>query len=459
MVVLMTGATGLVGQEIGIELVRLGHEVIVVTRNAKSVSLQLPFPCEFIEGDINQNTIHHARLKDIEAVIHLAGENISQGRWTDEKKKKIFDSRVLGTRHLLESLSKNSKLKVFVSTSAVGYYGDRQDELLTEEAGRGVGFLSDVCVAWEKEIETAQSLPEFKNVRFVVLRVGVVLSLFGGALDKMLLPFQMGVGGRLGSGKQWTSWIHIKDLVQIYATAISNVSLNGVYNATAPQSETNLEFTKVMAELMNKNSFFTVPKLVLKLALGEMSNVVLGSTRVSCEKLLNTNFKFQYSDLHEAFSNILSFYKEGYSVFTARQYLNTKKEMVFDFFRDHRNLEKITPDTLNFNTQKISTESIEEGTLIDYKLKIHGVSVHWRTLIKDWSPPEQFTDQQIKGPYVDWIHNHKFETLGPGTLMTDIVRYKLPMAQIGFAVAGAFVKGDVQKIFDFRRKAVLEFLR
>ena len=231
--VLITGATGLVGREIGKKVAGLGHQIFVVSRDSQKAKLDCPFPCEVIEGSLDQNAIIDPRFKKIEAVIHLAGESVAESRWSEAKKKRIHDSRSLGTKHLIESL-KDASLKVFISTSASGYYGNRGDDILDETSASADDFLAKVCQDWESPVMELQKSKQFPNCRFAIFRVGVVLSAFGGALLKMIPPFRRGVGGAVGTGQQWMSWIHLTDLTNAYVQALTDSQFEGVINAVSP---------------------------------------------------------------------------------------------------------------------------------------------------------------------------------------------------------------------------------
>lgn len=453
MKVLLTGATGLIGRELGKALVRRGHEVFALSRHAQKAQSQLPFPAQIIEGDFSREPMDPKKFSGIEAVIHLAGENVGEGRWTAARKEKILSSRVDFTRNLIKSLPET--LKVFISASATGYYGNRGDEVLTERSASGAGFLADVCKQWEKAVEDGKH--KISDARTVVLRTGVVFSPFAGALMKMLPPFQMGLGGVLGSGQQWMSWIHLQDLVKIYLQALENPQWEGPYNAVAPQPVTNREFTKILCRSLNVHQGPAVPALALKALYGEMGSVILDSQRVQSEKL--QQISFQFPTLESALADCASPHRDGDQVFYAEQFFPLSREKVFSFFSKAENLESITPPLLNFQVEKVSTPEIEKGTLIDYRLKIHGVPMGWQTQIEEWNPNEAFIDTQLKGPYKKWHHTHSFSDLGSGTLMTDLVKYKLPIGKLGQLFGGAFVRGDVEKIFAFRHQAVPQLLQ
>ncbi|QDK38082.1 TIGR01777 family oxidoreductase [Bdellovibrio sp. NC01] len=443
--VLITGATGLIGRELGKALAEKGHRIYAVSRNEKKARETLPFPCEVITGDLMKGPIKDLRMNDIDAVINLMGEPVVGLRWSSDRKKKIYDSRVLGTRHLIESLPRT--VKVFVGGSAIGIYGDTKDLICDENTAPGKDFLAQLTVDWEKETAKASGRVSF-------IRTGIVLAPQGGAIDQMLFPFKAGVGGILGDGKQWMSWIHIKDIVGIFMMALENSKVHGPINGVAPHPVTNKEFSKELAEALGKPLALPVPKAALKLLYGEAAETILCSIRATTRAETEFHYEFHFRDLKEAFAEICTPHKQGEEIFYAEQFVNVQPQDLFPFFKDPHNLEQITPPTLNFAISKVSTKEIEQGTLIDYNLKIHGVPAKWKTEIDEWKPPFKFVDNQLKGPYTLWHHTHEFKPFCGGTLMIDRVRYKLPFGYFGWLAANKFVRKDVEGIFNFRREYI-----
>ncbi len=448
MQILLTGATGFIGKSLGIELVRAGHSLTVLTRNPKSTRAELPFPAHILAWDSEDS------LANIDAVFHLAGESIANGRWTKKQKAKILSSRTLTTKNLIERLRKSkASPKAFIAASAIGYYGDQSDSTLLEDSPRGEGFLADVCVAWEKEINGAKEL----GARVVILRFGMVLGKGGGALEPILPLFQRCLAGKLGSGRQWTSWIHREDLIRICVQALDSEKIKGVYNTVSPNPITNQEFTREIAAQMKLPAFLPAPSFALKLMLGEMSSIILASQRVSAEKILQTGFQFHFPDFTSAMKNILETsvanIHRPHHEFSAEQWFPQPITEIFPFFADAKNLEEITPPFLHFKVLEKEIK-IQKGTLINYRLRIHGVPVFWRTEIARWEPGIAFTDQQLKGPYNRWIHTHTFEELAGGTLMRDRVIYKLPFGLLGDIFAHWKVAKDVKMIFQYRRVTI-----
>jgi uncharacterized protein len=308
MAILITGGTGFVGRRLQAHLKRRPEPLIICTRSPRASNetgndsqtrylswnpLERPFPA-------NDPSIQNVT---IDGVINLMGEPVAGDRWTVEKKKRIRDSRVVGTRNLVDGLMKSDRIpKVLVSASAVGYYGDRGEEILTESTPPANDFLADVSQAWEAE---ASRLAEF-GTRVVRLRIGIVLGRDGGALKEMLPIFRLGAGGKLGSGKQWFPWIHLDDLVRLIEFCLDHPAIQGPVNATAPNPVRNHEFTSVLAKELNRPAFMAVPGFALRLTLGEFASSLLASQRVIPEKALSAGFEFEYSQLAPALKAALS---------------------------------------------------------------------------------------------------------------------------------------------------------
>jgi uncharacterized protein (TIGR01777 family) len=295
--ILVTGSSGLIGSALIPSLTTGGHRVIRLVR------LQPGPGEEAVHWDPAAGTVDMAGLEGADAAVHLAGENIAARRWTDEQKARIRDSRVKGTRLLCESLARLAQPpKVLVCASAVGYYGDRGEEVLREESAPGSGFLSDVCREWEGAAEPA--VP--KEIRVVHLRFGVVLSPAGGALAKMLFPFRMGVGGILGSGRQYMSWIALDDAVGVIHHALTTETLQGPVNAVSPHPVTNREFTKTLGRVLVRPTLFPMPVFAVRLAFGEVADaLLLASTRAEPARLLVTGYAFRYPELEGALRHML----------------------------------------------------------------------------------------------------------------------------------------------------------
>src|SRR5688572_8805984 len=291
MKILISGSHGLVGTALVKALETENHEIFRLVRHA-------PGSRSEIEWSPDRYSIALARIEGFDAVVHLAGESIAEGRWTDEKKKRIRESRVKGTKLLGDALANLSNPPpTLVSASAIGYYGNRGDELLNEGSAPGDDFLSEVCVEWEE----GTALATEKGIRVVNTRFGIILDPEGGALAKMLPPFRMGIGGRIGSGKQWMSWIALDDVVAGIKFALTNEALSGPVNFVAPNPVTNSEFTKTLGRALSRPTLFPIPAFGVRLVFGEMADaLLLSSQRVEPERLKEAGYQFQYSQLDKA---------------------------------------------------------------------------------------------------------------------------------------------------------------
>jgi hypothetical protein len=293
--ILLSGASGLLGGALLASLKGRGFQVVRLVRGEASADDQIawdplqPIPPETVSG--------------FHAVIHLSGETVV-GRWTEAKKVKIRESRVVSTRNLAQTLPQTSeKPRVLITASAIGYYGDRADELLREGSSAGSGFLAEVCREWEAAAQPAADA----GIRCAQIRTGVVLSRAGGALKKMLMPFRMGVGGNVGSGRQWMSWIHMQDWVGAIHHILKTDLLQGPVNLVATKPVTNAEFTRTLGSVLSRPTIFPVPAFAARLAFGQMAEeVLLASQRVEPNKLVTSGYPFQYSDLRRALEALLS---------------------------------------------------------------------------------------------------------------------------------------------------------
>src|ERR1043166_1709719 len=291
MKVLITGATGLIGSALQKSFADKGYEMLLASRNE-------PTDDQHIQWSVENGLGEPEKLEGIDAVVHLAGESVNGLRWTDEKKKAIRDSRVIGTRNVVDAISHlKNKPKVLVAASAIGFYGERGDEEVTESSAAGDDFLAEVSKAWESESRRAEDA----GIRTVLLRTGIVLSKDGGALGTMLTPFKLGVGGVIGSGKQWMSWISIDDHVAVINYAIENENIRGAVNSVSPNPVTNQEFTKTMGEVLYRPTFLPLPEFAVSMVFGEMGDaLLLTSTKVIPKRLQESGFEFKYPDLKPA---------------------------------------------------------------------------------------------------------------------------------------------------------------
>jgi len=295
--ILLTGATGMLGKELIKSLLSQGHTISILSRKPLQINRVKVFLWDVYQQKIDTNC-----LEGVDSIIHLAGENISKGRWTEKRKKEIIDSRVLSTQLLYQAMAETkNQVKNFISAAAVGYYGTRGDEMLKEESNPGHNFLAECCIQWEKAVDQGQQT----GLRIVKIRTGVVLAKKEGALEAMAKPIRLFAGAPLGNGEQWIPWIHYQDMTRIYLYALENQSLTGAYNASAPFPVTNKVMTKAIAKQLHRPVWpFSVPESLLKLILGEMSSLVMNSTNTSAQKILSSGFKFNYTHIEQALADI-----------------------------------------------------------------------------------------------------------------------------------------------------------
>ncbi len=305
MKVLVTGATGFIGTALVKALRERSHEVVALTRTPSKIEDIFGAgvaPCSFSK---TTGLLPPEDIADVDAVINLMGENISSGRWSEERKSRIRDSRIKGTRALVESFKAQSteKLKCFVNASAIGIYPTNTKAKLEEDSPLGDGFLAEVCKEWESEAQRIKEL--HPQSRLVITRFGVVLGKGGGALDKMLTPFKFGVGGKIGDGSQMMSWIHLEDLVDILIRSVEDERYVGIFNVTAPKPVSNQEFTKALGKALHRPTPFPVPPFALKAMFGEMSSIILDSQDVRPSHLVNLGHHFKYPEISSALDSIV----------------------------------------------------------------------------------------------------------------------------------------------------------
>jgi uncharacterized protein len=451
--ILMTGATGLIGRELGKALVARGDTLVCLVRDVRAARRRLPFPAVCHVWD-HTRAVPAEALRGVDAVVNLAGEPVADTRWTEAKKALIRDSRVNGTRQLVRAvLEHGAGVAAFVQGSASGYYGDRGDERLAADSTQGTGFLADVVQAWETELRAlAEHRPQ---VRVPVVRTGIVLARQGGALAEMLPMFQLAAAGRLGTGRQWISWIHLDDIVGLFLHAL-DASPSGILEGVAPEPATNRQFTTALCRSLGVIANIPAPSLVIQALFGERAAIVLGSTRLEPVATRAAGFRFRFDTVGQALDDLLAPMRGGVRVRVWEQWLPRAGQDVWPFFCDATNLEDITPPFLSFRVLGRSTPAIGTGTLIDYRLKLNGIPFGWQTRIDTWDPPHRFIDLQAKGPYALWHHTHEFIPMGSGTLMRDTVRYRLRGGWIGALAGSGKVASDVERIFDYRSRKIDE---
>lgn len=301
--VAITGATGFIGRRLVRALVSRGDEVTAFTRDSARARRSLPEGVKLFTWNPAGGPAPSGALEGLDGVVNLAGETIGTPRWSEAKKRRIRDSRILGTRNLVDGLAATTvRPRVLVSGSGIDYYGDRGDERVDESSAPGRGFLAGVVVDWEKEADRAATL----GVRVVLLRTSLVLGPGGGMLPRLMLPFKLGLGATIGSGRQWMPWIQLEDEVGLVLHALDNEEVSGPLNATAPGSATNAEFTRALAKALGRPAFFLVPGPLVALGMGEASELLLSSKRAYPTRALATGYRFVYPELPAALAASVS---------------------------------------------------------------------------------------------------------------------------------------------------------
>jgi uncharacterized protein (TIGR01777 family) len=300
--IIITGATGSIGRNLVKKLSEQEDEITVFTRNPADTKKKLPSVSKIIKWDYNKLDDWKHNLNGVEVVVHLAGANLAAKRWNEDYKKLAYDSRILSTKKLVEAIkSVEQKPNAFICSSAVGYYGDRGDDILSEDEPPANNYLANLCADWEKEAESVETL----GVRRVSVRTGLVLSKNEGLLKQLLPSFKFFMGGYLGSGKQWFPWIHIDDIVGIYLHAIENGSIKGAVNGASNGIVTNKEFSKTLGKGLKRPAFFPIPKFALKIVSGELGEYFSDSQRVSVDKILKNGYNFKFENLEEALKDLI----------------------------------------------------------------------------------------------------------------------------------------------------------
>ncbi|MFN2462044.1 MAG: TIGR01777 family oxidoreductase [Candidatus Velthaea sp.] len=443
----ITGAGGFIGRALTARLRAKAYACVALSR--EPATLRLPEDVECRRFDANDPDGNPTAFERIDAVIHLAGENVA-GRWTARKKHAIFASRVDGTRAVVDSMARlATRPAVLIASSATGYYGARGDATLDETSAPGDDFLARTCIEWEREARRAAEL----GIRSVQIRTGIVLG-DGGALRKMAAPFRFGAGGPFGSGRQFVPWIHLDDLVELYVFALERETLTGAVNGVTPDYATSARFAQALGAALHRPAIIPAPAPALRLVLGEFAQTLLGSTLVIPATAQDAGFAWRHPELEGALAAVYPSSRAWPVVrhFRAEQFLPVPLEAVYAFFSDASNLEAVTPASLRFAMRE-HPAALERGAQIAYELRVHGLPLRWRTMIARWKPPFGFDDVQLHGPYALWHHAHTFERVAGGVLVKDHVRYALPLYPFG-NLAAPLVAADVRKIFAYRRTAL-----
>jgi uncharacterized protein (TIGR01777 family) len=464
--IFLTGATGFVGRALAARLLGEGIEVTAEVRSPRSAAGRLGPEVELVDA-ADEGAILEA-LGRSDAVVNLAGENLFGGRWTAERKRRLVESRVDRTRRLVALLGRAShRPQLLVSASAIGIYGDVEGEPATEGTPAAADFLGGLCRDWEAAALEARTA----ETRVAIVRIGLVLGAGGGALERLVPMFELGLGGRLGDGRQPVSWIHVDDLVGIFVAALRDPRIDAPVNAVAPEVVTNGTFTDLLAGLLGRPALLPVPAPLLRLVLGEASRVLLGGRTVLPRRLDELGWSFRFPSLREALADVVrpamaigpvpAGESAGEGLAAPVHLLETQcvvdapLERVFEFFSRPANLGVLTPASMAFECEGPPPLSTREGQIIDYRLRVGPFPLRWRTLISSFEPGRRFVDLQLRGPYRLWHHEHRFEAVGPDrTRMTDRVLFTIPGGPIGRLALPLVVAPALRRIFGYRAATI-----
>ena len=470
--VLICGGTGLIGRALSAKMLGGGHSIAVL-EHSNSIMNLLGNGVRSVRGWQTEDKLIEA-LEWAEVVINFSGKPIDSGRWNAKTKSELINSRVLISQRIADGILKCSKPpKLFISASAVGYYGDGGDSELRESDPRGSGFLAELCQQWERVALSCQS----SRTRVCVLRLGVVLSRDGGMLKALSASLGFKFSLFFGSGKQFLSWVHLADVVRIVEKCIEDPRLEGAINCCSPMPVSSKQFAHELGKITNCKLVFGLPGFIPKLMFGGPGGLLTKSQRALPKKLTETGHEFIYPTLESALNE--EFSNEGVSIskinasdicekllgripkLNAAQFrletmvsLHESPESVFPFFASALNLGSMAPSWVGFEIVDYP-EKMEVGTTIRYKIRLGFIKIHWVSEIIEWNPDNSFIDFQYKGPYKFWVHEHKIFSDGKGgSNMSDKVTYGLGFGPIGKVVHNLFVKRALLEIFQFRRKVI-----
>lgn len=472
--VVLTGATGFVGRFLVMRLIAQGYRVTALVRNVERARQQLGRQGVQLLS-LDDDAALETGLRSVQILIHLAGAPVAK-RWTNAHKKAMWDSRIGLAQKLSRIISTQCEtMPTIVNAGGIGLYGDRGDEILDEQAPAGSGFLAELALAWEQVWDSLKNA----GARVVQLRIGVVLGIGGGFLDKVLPPTEQGLGAILGSGSQYVPWIHLEDLARIIEWSIQNNTAHGPYNACAPNAVTHRTLVEDLARTCDGGVLLRVPRWILRLVMGEMATMLCEGQRATPARALAQGFSFSHPDLEPALEEILRGANlsmpaasglpndEPYIEDTKpdrelvhESVLHAPLTAVFDFFSQAENLSVLTPPGMGFNIRTPLPIAMHAGRLIDYKISLGPFSFPWRTRIEQWQEQSHFVDAQLIGPYASWFHEHRFEAIDAHTTkMTDHVYYrvglkKIPLGPLGRLIERKFVRPQLRGIFSYRDRMI-----
>ena len=472
MKVFVTGATGFIGRALVLALQQRGYPVLAWVRSKSRARALLGQDVELLDVDAGENALLEA-LGSCQGVVNLAGEPIFGKRWSKAIREAIIDSRVSLTSRLATAIGKAEHSPgVFVSGSAVGIYGDRGNEELDERSEAGGGFLASLCRDWEQAALDASS----PCTRVVCLRTGIVLGQGGGALEAMLPAFKIGLGGPLGSGRQFVPWIHLEDCIALILSALDNSDLEGPINAVGPTPVPQKELAHALGKVLGRPSIFPAPRIALRAVIGEAASALLSGQRCYPRKAEASGVAFRFKSIESALEDLLV--PRGVDIAVAgpdsppplgnptylrrkppRYFLHATAVVdaplgeVFSFFSQPANLALLTPPKVGFTIHRMKGP-MGAGATIEYRLRVAGFRLKWRSLIEEWEPGKFFVDSQNLGPYRSWWHEHHFEARGEQTVIEDRVYYSPPLGLLGRIANRLFIGGQLEETFHYRAAAV-----
>ena len=475
MKLIIVGATGFIGREAVAYFQRKGYEISAFVRNTERAKNTLGGNVHLLGPDTCEENFVQA-LENANAVINLSGRRLAGVRWNSSNKIDFVDSRVKVTQTLANQISScKQPPSVLISASAVGYYGNRGRHKSSEISSAGNGFLSNLCVDWEQAAINASE----SGTRVCLLRLGVVLGLEGGILNLISPQSDMGFVTYPGTGKQYMSWIHMKDVMNIIQLCLDNQNISGPINCVAPLPTTGKEFAKNIQNVTQAKLIFSIPSLILRSVFGEGEKVLTDSQNIAPTKLINEEYDFQYPLLTDALNeefrlgnvsinkidgktgtsfnqnNSVPSHNRGQYELTTQIAVNCKPEKAFSFFSSPLNLGLTTPSWLDFRIMKMPS-SMATGTRITYKIRLGIFNFKWISEITRWEPNRCFVDVQEKGPYAYWHHEHQVLDTGNGTsCIKDRVIYEIPGGIVGKLLHKLLIRGALVRIFKYREKILL----
>ncbi len=473
--IFITVATGFIGRALTLRLLGGGHEVVAWVRSEARATSLLGSDVELVAASGGDHALS-GEVARADAVINLAGEPVLGGRWSASRREALSRSRIGLTTSIADAIGRAAKRPaVLVSASAVGYYGDRGDEVVDENSPGGNDFLAGLCRDWEQAAQRAAQA----GVRVFIPRIGAVLGLDGGALAQMLPPFQFGAGGPIGNGRQYMPWIHLFDLVELIATALEDPRYAGPAIAAAPYPVSSREFAHTLGRVLRRPSFLPVPAAALRVIFGDGASVLTSGQRVNPARLKELGFRWRFETLEAALRNILT---EGDPAIEAlgtgspkpanpenSRYLEKNRPgfvlrhatrvdapiaQVFAFFSKPQNLGVMTPADMRFQIEGPVPGQIAQEAAIDYTLRVGPIPLHWRTHIEAYQPERLFIDSQERGPYRSWWHEHYFQAEDGATMMEDRVYFAPPFGMLGALASHVVVMPALRRIFRFRAQAM-----